>query len=166
MARGQPGTVRRVVSTPRKAALGGQHDRLGNVGRAAGEPAPDDLLGPSVAVHIGRIYEGAAGLEEPVDLLVRARLVGLHPERHRAQAQARHRATASSQSSIVHTARLPGGVIDIRGHAVKLTAVSQADAAVHDYVDVLRSRGISWTRIGAALGVSKQAAWERFSGED
>jgi hypothetical protein len=45
-------------------------------------------------------------------------------------------------------------------------AVSQADAAVHDYVDALRSRGISWTRIGAALGVSKQAAWERFSGED
>jgi ClpX C4-type zinc finger len=44
--------------------------------------------------------------------------------------------------------------------------VAQVDAAVHDYVDVLRSRGISWTRIGAALGVSKQAAWERFSGED
>jgi hypothetical protein len=44
--------------------------------------------------------------------------------------------------------------------------VSQADAAVHDHVDVLRSRGISWTRIGQALGVSKQAAWERFSGED
>ena len=44
--------------------------------------------------------------------------------------------------------------------------VAQADAAVHDYVDVLRDRGISWTRIGEALGVSKQAAWERFSGED
>lgn len=44
--------------------------------------------------------------------------------------------------------------------------VSQADAAVHDYVGVLRDRGMSWTRIGAALGVSKQAAWERFSGED
>ena len=44
--------------------------------------------------------------------------------------------------------------------------VSQADAAVHDHVSVLRTRGISWTRIGAALGVSKQAAWERFSGED
>jgi len=42
----------------------------------------------------------------------------------------------------------------------------QADAAVHDYVDVLRGRGISWTRIGETLGVSKQAAWERFSGED
>jgi hypothetical protein len=46
------------------------------------------------------------------------------------------------------------------------TAVSQADAAVHDHVAVLRERGISWTRIGEALGVSKQAAWERFSGED
>ena len=45
-------------------------------------------------------------------------------------------------------------------------AVSQADAAVHDHVAVLRGRGISWTRIGAALGVSKQAAWERFSGAD
>jgi hypothetical protein len=44
--------------------------------------------------------------------------------------------------------------------------VSQVDAAVHDHVDILRARGISWTRIGEALGVSKQAAWERFSGED
>jgi hypothetical protein len=44
--------------------------------------------------------------------------------------------------------------------------VSQVDAATHDYVDILRARGVSWTRIGAALGVSKQAAWERFSGED
>ncbi len=45
-------------------------------------------------------------------------------------------------------------------------AVAQADAAVHDHVAMLRARGISWTRIGEALGVSKQAAWERFSGED
>jgi len=54
----------------------------------------------------------------------------------------------------------------IAGLARVQAVVAQADAAVHDYVDVLRSRGISWTRIGAALGVSKQAAWERFSGED
>jgi hypothetical protein len=45
-------------------------------------------------------------------------------------------------------------------------SVPQLEAAMRDYVDVLRSRGVSWTRIGAALGVSKQAAWERFSGED
>jgi hypothetical protein len=44
--------------------------------------------------------------------------------------------------------------------------VSQSDAAIRDHVSLLRSRGVSWTRIGEALGVSKQAAWERFSGED
>jgi len=54
----------------------------------------------------------------------------------------------------------------LAGLAKVQAVVAQADAAVHDYVDVLRSRGISWTRIGEALGVSKQAAWERFSGED
>jgi len=42
----------------------------------------------------------------------------------------------------------------------------QVDAAMHDYVGTLRARGVSSTRIGTALGVSKQAAWERFSGED
>jgi ATP-dependent Clp protease ATP-binding subunit ClpX len=30
-------------------------------------------------------------------------------------------------------------------------------------VDVLRSREVSWAQIGAALGVSRQSAWERFS---
>jgi ATP-dependent protease Clp ATPase subunit len=54
----------------------------------------------------------------------------------------------------------------LAGLAKVQAVVSQADTAVHDYVDVLRSRGISWTRIGEALCVSKQAAWERFSGED
>jgi ClpX C4-type zinc finger len=44
--------------------------------------------------------------------------------------------------------------------------VAQVDAAIRDHASVLRGRGISWSRIGEALGVSKQAAWERFSGED
>lgn len=30
-------------------------------------------------------------------------------------------------------------------------------------VDLLRSRKVSWAKIGEALGVSRQAAWERFS---
>ena len=30
-------------------------------------------------------------------------------------------------------------------------------------VDILRNRGVSWETIGSALGVSRQAAWERFS---
>jgi ATP-dependent Clp protease ATP-binding subunit ClpX len=30
-------------------------------------------------------------------------------------------------------------------------------------VDILRSRDVSWAQIGAALGMSRQSAWERFS---
>ena len=30
-------------------------------------------------------------------------------------------------------------------------------------IDALRKRGVSWSQIGDALGVSRQAAWERFS---
>jgi ClpX C4-type zinc finger len=30
-------------------------------------------------------------------------------------------------------------------------------------VDLLRSREVSWAKIGAALGISRQSAWERFS---
>lgn len=35
--------------------------------------------------------------------------------------------------------------------------------ALQHMVDVLRNRGVSWARIGEALGVSRQAAWDRFS---
>ena len=34
---------------------------------------------------------------------------------------------------------------------------------VQETVDVLRAREVSWADIGAALKVSRQAAWERFS---
>jgi ATP-dependent Clp protease ATP-binding subunit ClpX len=30
-------------------------------------------------------------------------------------------------------------------------------------VDLLRERGVSWAVIGDALGISRQAAWERFA---
>lgn len=30
-------------------------------------------------------------------------------------------------------------------------------------IDILRKCGVSWAAIGAALGMSRQAAWERFS---
>jgi hypothetical protein len=34
---------------------------------------------------------------------------------------------------------------------------------LHTQVDILRGRGTSWAVIGRALGISRQAAWERFS---
>ena len=37
------------------------------------------------------------------------------------------------------------------------------EAGLRDRVHELRDRGISWARIGAALGMTRQSAWERFS---
>lgn len=44
-------------------------------------------------------------------------------------------------------------------------AVDAAAAKLAEHVDMLRARGVSWERIASALGVSRQAAWERFSHE-
>jgi ClpX C4-type zinc finger len=40
------------------------------------------------------------------------------------------------------------------------------DRAVGRVARLLRTRGVTWTAIGAALGITRQSAWERFSGED
>ncbi|GAA0472390.1 hypothetical protein Ade02nite_52060 [Paractinoplanes deccanensis] len=42
----------------------------------------------------------------------------------------------------------------------------QVDQAVGRIARRLRGRGVTWTAIGGALGITKQSAWERFSGED
>ena len=42
-------------------------------------------------------------------------------------------------------------------------AAGQLDAKLHDVVSWARRRGHSWAEIGEALGVSRQAAWTRFS---
>jgi ATP-dependent Clp protease ATP-binding subunit ClpX len=44
-----------------------------------------------------------------------------------------------------------------------LASAEQNTAFAHEWVDLLRGRNISWAEIGRALGVSRQAAWERFS---
>lgn len=49
----------------------------------------------------------------------------------------------------------------VRAHA----AHRNVDRAVARHVAALRARGISWARIGEALGMTRQSAWERFSGE-
>jgi ATP-dependent Clp protease ATP-binding subunit ClpX len=38
----------------------------------------------------------------------------------------------------------------------------QVDQFLHEWVQMLHDRGASWQRIGMTLGVSRQAAWERF----
>ncbi|WP_329086603.1 ClpX C4-type zinc finger protein [Streptosporangium sp. NBC_01469] len=49
----------------------------------------------------------------------------------------------------------------------RIASVSaQVDANLRIWVDRLRDRGVTWSRIGAALGMARQSAWERFSGEE
>jgi hypothetical protein len=43
---------------------------------------------------------------------------------------------------------------------------SLLDKQLRKVVPVMRERGYTWTQIGTAVGVTKQSAWERFSGED
>jgi hypothetical protein len=42
----------------------------------------------------------------------------------------------------------------------------QVEETLKQHVDLLRRRGVTWAQIGEALSVSRQAAWERFSGEE
>ncbi|WP_336205090.1 ClpX C4-type zinc finger protein [Nonomuraea sp. LPB2021202275-12-8] len=49
----------------------------------------------------------------------------------------------------------------------RVAAVSaEVDANLQVWVTRARNRGVTWARIGAALGMARQSAWERFSGEE
>lgn len=41
----------------------------------------------------------------------------------------------------------------------------QVERQLGIWVRQARARGITWTRIGAAMSMTRQSAWERFSGE-
>jgi hypothetical protein len=52
-------------------------------------------------------------------------------------------------------------------HIPRVAAVAdQVEADLRSWVQELRRRGVTWTRIGQALGITRQSAWERFSGEE
>ncbi|MCU1426619.1 MAG: ATP-dependent protease Clp ATPase subunit-like protein [Actinomycetia bacterium] len=50
--------------------------------------------------------------------------------------------------------------------AVLAFGAARVEEKLTEVVQVCRAAGKSWTLIGEALGMTKQAAWERFSGED
>ena len=43
---------------------------------------------------------------------------------------------------------------------------AQTEASLQRLVAILRGRRVTWARIGAALQITRQSAWERFSGEE
>lgn len=68
---------------------------------------------------------------------------------------------------------LPSDISEIKGKLYPLEVVAGVADGLRDLEERLgeiirfaRAEGHTWTEIGQALGVSKQAAWERFSGED
>ena len=40
---------------------------------------------------------------------------------------------------------------------------AQVDRFLVEWVRLVRERGLSWAQVGGALGISRQAAWERFA---
>ena len=42
---------------------------------------------------------------------------------------------------------------------------AQVDAGLRTWVDRLRDRDVTWVRIGTALGMTRQSAWEKFAPE-
>jgi ClpX C4-type zinc finger len=42
----------------------------------------------------------------------------------------------------------------------------QTEAGLQRLVAIVRGRRVTWARIGAALQITRQSAWERFSGEE
>jgi ATP-dependent Clp protease ATP-binding subunit ClpX len=43
---------------------------------------------------------------------------------------------------------------------------AQTEASLQRLVTILRERKVTWARVGAALRITRQSAWERFSGEE
>ncbi|MDN5725146.1 MAG: hypothetical protein L0G99_04325 [Propionibacteriales bacterium] len=56
---------------------------------------------------------------------------------------------------------------EMLAHLPQIAAVSaQVEGSLKAWVHQARGRGASWTRIGDALAMKRQSAWERFSDED
>ncbi|MBC3840890.1 hypothetical protein GXW82_13255 [Streptacidiphilus sp. 4-A2] len=56
---------------------------------------------------------------------------------------------------------------EMLSHIPRVAAhIDQAEADLRAWVQELRRRGVAWARIGEALGITRQSAWERFSGEE
>jgi len=61
---------------------------------------------------------------------------------------------------------LDGAVDPLVMVALLANGCVQVEDKLDELVAFCRTRGKSWTQIGQALGMTKQAAWERFSSED
>ncbi len=56
---------------------------------------------------------------------------------------------------------------DVLGRLSAVAETAEAiEQALADWVELARAQGGTWAQIGEALGVTRQSAWQRFSGHD
>lgn len=74
---------------------------------------------------------------------------------------------ASAESERFDPERPAWSALDDESLLRRVRDVSDAGGQVEEHlrawVTMARERGISWARIGATLGMTRQSAWERFS---
>lgn len=76
---------------------------------------------------------------------------------------AARRATDAGAKLHRHTLRIGAGApTDADVLATLAELAEQTDALTRAYVETMRNDGIAWAAIGVSLGVTKQAAWQRF----
>jgi hypothetical protein len=56
---------------------------------------------------------------------------------------------------------------EMLAHIPRIAATgAQVEGNLRSWVGELRTRGVTWARLGDALGMTRQSAWGRFSGEE
>jgi len=72
----------------------------------------------------------------------------------------------SSQSRVAPWDR-PATLDEVLANLLPVAAAeAHAEENLHAWVTKARSLGATWAQIGTALGMTRQSAWERFSGEE
>jgi ATP-dependent Clp protease ATP-binding subunit ClpX len=68
----------------------------------------------------------------------------------------------ATSSKSISVEELPTERLLARLHPIQDTLEGKGNQ-LQEVIDILRSREVSWAQIGAALGISRQSAWERFT---
>jgi hypothetical protein len=93
-------------------------------------------------------------------------------ERARAKAEEGSPASGATEAELPGMETAPHPIGDVQSMSTEQLLrlvqfqeklLEQSRAGLQEAVDTLRSREVSWATIGEALGVSRQAAWDRFS---
>lgn len=73
---------------------------------------------------------------------------------------------AASEPRLPAWERVPDLDEVLRNLRLVAAAHAQVEENLTEWVRKARSLGATWARIGDALGMTRQSAWERFSGEE